>query len=135
MAKARGITALSVTKIPKSFDKTIPTLYNKNVEPRRLPHIHTIQSVKHSFNFVSRLFGADGSLLFIADIICNLNYSPNDGQCPEQLLKCYVFHPLLTGFSSRESEVHTSYNKVTVKGTAASRVFFHLKAEAVRMGE
>jgi hypothetical protein len=29
----------------------------------------------------------------------------------------------------------TSYNKVTVKGTAASRVFFHLKAEAVRMGE
>lgn len=29
----------------------------------------------------------------------------------------------------------TSYNKVTVKGAAASRVFFHLKAEAVRMGE
>ena len=29
----------------------------------------------------------------------------------------------------------TSYNKVTVKGVAASRVFFHLKAEAVRMGE
>ena len=28
-----------------------------------------------------------------------------------------------------------SYNKVTVKGVAASRVFFHLKAEAVRMGE
>ena len=31
--------------------------------------------------------------------------------------------------------VYTSYNKVTVKGVAASRVFFHLKAEAVRMGE
>ena len=29
----------------------------------------------------------------------------------------------------------TSYNKVTVKGAAASRVFSHLKAEAVRMGE
>ena len=29
----------------------------------------------------------------------------------------------------------TSYNKVTVIGTAASRVYFHLKAEAVRMGE
>ena len=29
----------------------------------------------------------------------------------------------------------TSYNKVTVQGAAASRVFFHLKAEAVRMGE
>jgi hypothetical protein len=29
----------------------------------------------------------------------------------------------------------SSYNKVTAKGTAASRVFFHLKAEAVRMGE
>ena len=28
-----------------------------------------------------------------------------------------------------------SYNKVTVKGAAASRVFSHLKAEAVRMGE
>ena len=28
-----------------------------------------------------------------------------------------------------------SYNKVTVEGAAASRVFFHLKAEAVRMGE
>ena len=28
-----------------------------------------------------------------------------------------------------------SYNKVTVQGAAASRVFFHLKAEAVRMGE
>ena len=28
-----------------------------------------------------------------------------------------------------------SYNKVTVIGTAASRVYFHLKAEAVRMGE
>ena len=30
---------------------------------------------------------------------------------------------------------NVSYNKVTVKGAAASRVFFHLKAEAVRMGE
>ena len=30
---------------------------------------------------------------------------------------------------------HLSYNIVTVKGAAASRVFFHLKAEAVRMGE
>ena len=29
----------------------------------------------------------------------------------------------------------SSYNKVTVKGAAASHVFFHLKAEAVRMGE
>ena len=28
-----------------------------------------------------------------------------------------------------------SYNKVTVIDTAASRVYFHLKAEAVRMGE
>ena len=28
-----------------------------------------------------------------------------------------------------------SYNIVTVIGTAASRVYFHLKAEAVRMGE
>ena len=31
--------------------------------------------------------------------------------------------------------LHSSYNIVTVKGAAASRVFFHLKAEAVRMGE
>jgi len=31
--------------------------------------------------------------------------------------------------------VKTSYNIVTVKGTAASRVFYRLKAEAVRMGE
>ena len=30
---------------------------------------------------------------------------------------------------------NVSYNKVTVEGAAASRVFFHLKAEAVRMGE
>ena len=30
-------------------------------------------------------------------------------------------------------KLHLSYNIVTVKGTAASRVFFHLKAEAVRM--
>ena len=29
----------------------------------------------------------------------------------------------------------TSYNIVTVIGTAASRVYFHLKAEAVRMRE
>ena len=29
----------------------------------------------------------------------------------------------------------SSYNIVTVEGAAASRVFFHLKAEAVRMGE
>ena len=29
----------------------------------------------------------------------------------------------------------TSYNIVTVEGAVASRVFFHLKAEAVRMGE
>lgn len=27
-----------------------------------------------------------------------------------------------------------SYNKVKVLGTAASRVYFHLKAETVRMG-
>ena len=33
------------------------------------------------------------------------------------------------------ASLRTSYNKVTVKGAAASRVFFHLKAEAVRMGE
>lgn len=31
--------------------------------------------------------------------------------------------------------ISPSYNKVTVKGAAASHVFFHLKAEAVRMGE
>ena len=31
--------------------------------------------------------------------------------------------------------IYTSYNIVTVEGAAASRVFFHLKAEAVRMGE
>ena len=31
--------------------------------------------------------------------------------------------------------VINSYNIVTVIGTAASRVYFHLKAEAVRMGE
>ena len=30
---------------------------------------------------------------------------------------------------------NVTYNKVTVKGAAACRVFFHLKAEAVRMGE
>ena len=30
---------------------------------------------------------------------------------------------------------NSSYNIVTVKGAAASHVFFHLKAEAVRMGE
>ena len=30
---------------------------------------------------------------------------------------------------------YTSYNIVTVIGTAASRVYFHLKAEAVRMRE
>ena len=30
---------------------------------------------------------------------------------------------------------NVSYNIVTVEGAAASRVFFHLKAEAVRMGE
>ncbi len=30
---------------------------------------------------------------------------------------------------------NASYNKVTVEDAAASRVFFHLKAEAVRMGE
>ena len=30
---------------------------------------------------------------------------------------------------------NASYNIVTVEGAAASRVFFHLKAEAVRMGE
>ena len=29
----------------------------------------------------------------------------------------------------------SSYNIVMVEGAAASRVFFHLKAEAVRMGE
>ena len=31
--------------------------------------------------------------------------------------------------------INASYNIVTVEGAAASRVFFHLKAEAVRMGE
>ena len=31
--------------------------------------------------------------------------------------------------------IFISYNIVTVEGAAASRVFFHLKAEAVRMGE
>ena len=31
--------------------------------------------------------------------------------------------------------VTTSYNKDTVKGTAASRVFFRLRAEAARMRE
>ena len=34
----------------------------------------------------------------------------------------------------KEEYIH-SYNIVTVEGAAASRVFFHLKAEAVRMGE
>lgn len=33
------------------------------------------------------------------------------------------------------SDAYTSYNIVTVIGTAASRVYFHLKAEAVRMRE
>ena len=37
--------------------------------------------------------------------------------------------------SRRFGMAFTSYNKVTVIGTAASRVYFHLKAEAVRMGE
>ena len=35
----------------------------------------------------------------------------------------------------RNNRSITSYNIVTVEGAAASRVFFHLKAEAVRMGE
>ena len=34
-----------------------------------------------------------------------------------------------------KSYFRASYNIVTVEGAAASRVFFHLKAEAVRMGE
>ena len=34
-----------------------------------------------------------------------------------------------------EAVINVSYNIVTVEGAAASRVFFHLKAEAVRMGE
>ena len=38
-------------------------------------------------------------------------------------------------FRMADSKDHTSYNIVTVIGTAASRVYFHLKAEAVRMGE
>ena len=55
-----------------------------------------------------------------------------------------VPEPLLmnTGFweTNQLSLLHTrhkitSYNIVTVEGAAASRVFFHLKAEAVRMGE
>ena len=34
-----------------------------------------------------------------------------------------------------ERFIFSSYNIVTVEGAVASRVFFHLKAEAVRMGE
>lgn len=37
--------------------------------------------------------------------------------------------------TEEKQEGETSYNIVTVIGTAASRVYFHLKAEAVRMGE
>ena len=40
-------------------------------------------------------------------------------------LLCEQVHPV----------INDSYNIVTVEGAAASRVFFHLKAEAVRMGE
>ena len=39
-----------------------------------------------------------------------------------------------TGMTDARAAI-TSYNIVTVEGAAASRVFFHLKAEAVRMGE
>ena len=41
------------------------------------------------------------------------------------------WHELL----DRIRDIRSSYNIFAVKGTAASRVFFHLKAEAVRMGE
>ncbi len=42
----------------------------------------------------------------------------------------------ITTFESHSNTiVIASYNIVTVEGAAASRVFFHLKAEAVRMGE
>lgn len=43
--------------------------------------------------------------------------------------------PLSHEVLCKSSFLNTSYNKVTVIGTAASRVYFHLKAEAVRMGE
>ena len=59
---------------------------------------------------------------------------------PDAILTRFnMFHPKdFTGHSLSTSDIiryHLSYNKVTVIGTAASRVYFHLKAEAVRMGE
>ncbi len=49
------------------------------------------------------------------------------GQCSTYRLKA--------AFTNAAFSLYTSYNIVTVEGAAASRVFFHLKAEAVRMGE
>ena len=42
---------------------------------------------------------------------------------------------LKSGMINECKSFNSSYNIVTVKGAAASHVFFHLKAEAVRMGE
>ena len=50
----------------------------------------------------------------------------------ETMRQCGI-DPEILGASRVEG--FSSYNIVTVEGTVASRVFFHLKAEAVRMGE
>ena len=53
---------------------------------------------------------------------------------------CFIFlptvcHPRAKTISPvRSKKPMSSYNKVTVIGTAASRVYFHLVAEAARMG-
>ena len=49
----------------------------------------------------------------------------------------YNFRALLVKIESvsNASIIAFSYNRITVKGAAASRVFFHLRAEAVRMRE
>ena len=42
---------------------------------------------------------------------------------------------MLVELCQRKTIINVSYNIVTVEGAAASRVFSHLKAEAVRVGD
>ena len=50
---------------------------------------------------VSRLVASDGSLFSISEPVDDLANQPDDRKNPEQILKCYMYHPLGKRFPAR----------------------------------
>lgn len=54
--------------------------------------LHRAVEAYASNNPVSRLFAADGSLLYAFEFIHRLDDNPDDRHNPENFLKCYTYH-------------------------------------------